>query len=222
MPPKLPFILLAAFPSNINYQVFKNALFSYSTTHTKNQNCTICSDNDHKMKMTYGICTNANCNQNNDICSKRYKTLICEKTSKIEMYHLGNHKSEIDSNKVRGLTPIVKDIIEELIHLYDARPKRIFISLQQPKFTERIDSMPTLYQIQNYIRNRRRLNGDINDLDQLMEFCQDLKYIEGQTEKNQFFTFGERFGLGSDTDHFQLGIYLFLILISMIFMIINI
>ena len=64
----------------------------------------------------------------------------------------------------------VKKIIEDLIHNYDCRPKRILIRLNRRRYRRKIDVMPTYEQIANYINNRRRAIGDNNDIDKLKSY----------------------------------------------------
>jgi hypothetical protein len=68
------------------------------------------------------------------------------------------------------------------------------------------NSIVTLKQIQSFINNRRQKIGDENNLDDLKTFCAGLKYSEGITKEDELYTFGEHYGDGSDTEHFQLGL----------------
>jgi hypothetical protein len=62
-------------------------------------------------------------------------------------------------------------------------------------------------QVQDFINNRRKRVGDENNLDELQKFVnENLKYQEGITKEDQLYAFGEKFGDGSDSSHFQLGL----------------
>ena len=54
--------------------------------------------------------------------------------------------------------------------------------------------MPSLEQIQNYIRNRRYRIGELNDIDELKEFIQSLKYDDDLAD-DDIFVFGEDIGI---------------------------
>jgi len=61
--------------------------------------------------------------------------------------------------------------------------------------------------VQDFINNRRRRIGDENNLDDLEAFVnENLKYQEGVTRDGQLYAFGENFGDGSESSHFQLGL----------------
>lgn len=58
--------------------------------------------------------------------------------------------------------------------------------------------MPTLTQIQDYIKNRRKRIGDNNNIEELKEF------VETGLD-HEFLIFGEQYGDGSDEEPFHLG-----------------
>ena len=67
--------------------------------------------------------------------------------------------------------------------------------------------MPTLKQVHVFINNRRSRIGDENNLDDLQSFVsENLKYVEGVTRDDEIYAFGENFGDGSESLHFQLGL----------------
>jgi hypothetical protein len=53
--------------------------------------------------------------------------------------------------------------------------------LHRKKYRDLIDLMSTYNMIKNYIRNRRDLIGDNNNLDELKRFADKLKYKHGIT-----------------------------------------
>lgn len=55
--------------------------------------------------------------------------------------------------------------------------------------------MPSLYQVQNYIKNRRGATGDNNDLNELKTFFKPLNLQHGNTSKDAMFIFGEKLGI---------------------------
>ena len=140
-----------------------------------------------------------------EICEKRYKTTICQNTKEIKFYTSGTHNSSSLVYKKHGLTPAVKEIIEDLIHNYDNKPKRLHIRLHKKHILPKVDIMPSLKQVQDYIKNRRAAIGDNNNIDELKEFLKELCYIDDVTPDSEFFQFGSDMGNGSDSEHFHLG-----------------
>ena len=65
--------------------------------------------------------------------------------------------------------------------------------------------MPSLEQVQTYIKNRRKEIGNNNDINQLSLYLNDLKYEFDVTTDDALFTFGIELGDGSDQNHFHLG-----------------
>ncbi len=68
-----------------------------------------------------------------------------------------------------------------------------FLSTTQ-SFIDQIDVKPKYKQIRNYIRNRRFLLGNINEIPTIKEFVEQLSYKDGETEHDQLFTFGCQIG----------------------------
>ena len=119
---------------------------SFSNLKSNLANCTMCDINDHKMRVKYGSCNNIACNAI-EICEKRYKTTICQNTKEIKFYTSGTHNSSSLVYKKHGLTPAVREIIEDLIHNYDNKPKRLHIRLHKKHILPKVDIMPSLKQI---------------------------------------------------------------------------
>lgn len=59
--------------------------------------------------------------------------------------------------------------------------------------------------MQYYIKNRRYRIGDNNDLDALETYVESLKYKPVLTLDDELLVFCEKFGIGTDDDHFSLG-----------------
>ena len=212
MPLVLPYQLWKKFQNLADFNEFKNSIPDFRVRHTKYSTCTMCekNKNSHKMKIQYNYCINQDCNKF-DACKKEYKTTICMKSEdanfrKHFFYQIGVHNSiQLHKEKPRGISTQTKDVIEEIIHEFDCKPKNIHLKLLKPLYKSRIDIYPDLSQIQNYIKYRRYKMGDNNRIDDLNEYVRGLKYIEGATEENQLFTFGNEIGDGTDEDHFHLG-----------------
>lgn len=65
--------------------------------------------------------------------------------------------------------------------------------------------MPSLKQIQDYIKNRRSQIGDYNNLDELKAYVDYLIYNPDITNDDELFSFGEDLGIGSEESPFHLG-----------------
>ena len=95
-------------------------------------------------------------------------------------------------------------MIEEIIHIKSiTKPKNIHIRLHKEDYFSKIETMPTLKQIQNYISYRRSLIGDNNNIDVVNDFILKFK-SENVIDDNKMFVFGELLGRGDDNDHFQI------------------
>ena len=81
-------------------------------------------------------------------------------------------------------------------------PKKIEIQLRSKKHIELVDNMPTLAQIQNYVKYRRQLQGDNNLLDDVKDYVNSKHYKSYKGDDSEMFFFGEKFGNGSDYNHF--------------------
>ena len=67
------------------------------------------------------------------------------------MYKLNEHISLVINPIMRGITPIVKKLIEDLIYRFDAKPNRIYNLLKKKKFARQISNHqtnPNLFSIQ--------------------------------------------------------------------------
>jgi hypothetical protein len=80
------------------------------------------------------------------------------------------HNSE-DIEKRPRLAPHARELINNLDHL---PPKLLHVQLQRDQNESQI--IPTLLQIQNYIKYRRIAMGNANDIDEATEFVKKLAY----------------------------------------------
>jgi hypothetical protein len=64
--------------------------------------------------------------------------------------------------------------------------------------------MPTLTQIQSYVKYRKAKLGDNANIEDLKAYAETLQYHE-DIEENEMFVFGEDYGDGSDKAHFHIG-----------------
>ena len=110
------------------------------------------------------------------------------------------------SNSAVGITKKSKNLIDKLIEEQDGKPNRILILLSQPKYESLIDVLPSLSQIQCYMKYRRIVNGDTNDIDAFVKYENNLKYSE-KTDPYELFCFGAIYGDGSSGNHFQIGFF---------------
>jgi hypothetical protein len=87
---------------------------------------------------------------------------------------------EVTKQNRRGITPLVKDTIDEILYNYDCRPKRILVRLhsftQSEKNKHKVDILPTLLQVQCHIKCLRAANGNVNGLDEFKEYAEELYY----------------------------------------------
>lgn len=163
MPVTLKFELDCDCNNLAEFVKYRNRLIDYSNDHSNTRpKCTICNKNtQHKMRIQYGKCANENCYQDGNKCQRRYKTLICLKhdnkaLQRHQFYICGKHNNNESDNKNRGISSQAKEAIEEIINLYDSRPKRILTKLTNLRTRIELKNMPTLKQIQNFVNNRRR------------------------------------------------------------------
>jgi hypothetical protein len=134
MPVSKLFELVGKFKNIKEFKRYRMENISFSFTNTKYDKCQMCQIKAHKMKIQYGNCSNKPCLQS-EFCPVEYKATTClryndTQIQKINLYSVGiEHNSDEIEKHVRGLTDKVKELIEEIIHDYDAKPKRIFIRL---------------------------------------------------------------------------------------------
>jgi hypothetical protein len=121
------------------------------------------------------------------------------------LWRVGRHLGDEFQNKQRGISDLAKEAIEDLINNYDTWPHRIHIRLNRPNIKATIDKMPKLKQVQDYINNRKRRIGDHNNLDELEEFVDTLKYDEERTRNDEMFVFGSDLGDVRDDNPFSLA-----------------
>ncbi len=138
----------------------------------------------------YGCSNIACVEEDTTSCPKKYKVNWCSKEKefkgKIRLFGLGLHISNIDSKKshgmkiflwdgnlvllyiillLKGITARVKETIEEIVADYHiVQPKHILIRLRRWSTKQRhkfkIDIMPSLSQLQSYLKYQRIKYGN--------------------------------------------------------------
>ncbi len=81
------------------------------------------------------------------------------------------------------------------------KPFRIHMNLQKQKAKNKISSLPTLKQIQNYIYHQRKARGDSNKLEDIEKYVKSRSYETRASETDMFF-FGADLGEGSDAKNY--------------------
>jgi hypothetical protein len=181
--------------------------------HNNSVTCTSCCGGSkpvHQMNEIRLVCNSQACNNKERTCEFKYKVLHCSKQhEKYRIYEHGVHAGVPDTDeKKRGIKNYVKDMIKECIYEKDiSLPAKIQIKLRgkkfKCKFNEEVD-IPSLEQIQNYVKYLKRKLGDNNKISDVKKFAKANKYHEDIGD-DEFFVFGEEFGSGGDNDHFQIG-----------------
>jgi hypothetical protein len=182
---------------------------TFGTNNSKN--CTICKNKPvfkvHKMRVRYGWCSSKLCNKDEE-CPFKYREITCLQDNCIYLSTLGEHSNHesVDKEKKHGIHQVIKPIIEEIIHRCNiSRPKRVHIKLHDKEFEKIAKSiMPTLQQIENYIKYRRKLIRENSSTAELKEFSKAHHHSLVEND-DQLFVFGDNSGDGSDTNHFQMG-----------------
>lgn len=157
------------------------------------------------MRVRYGYCNSIGCNEKG-ICPFMIRIIKCSNLN-YQYSEAYKHAAEPIETEVikRGITDGVKLLIEDLVFERGVvRPKKIEIKLKSSKLKELVDTMPTLLQIQSYIKYKRSQQGDNNSLDDVKTYVSGKKF-KAYKEDDEMFFFGENLNDGSDNDHFQLG-----------------
>jgi hypothetical protein len=205
---KINFLHRETFNTHKEFNEFTNKRLSFSIQKSSLVNCSICKSKTHKMRYKLARCNDKTCN-NVDACPREVKILYCQKRETVAYYTKGKHNAPYNERRPThyGITPIVKEKLEDLIFNYDSRPHRLHLKLNKLKEKKKIDidHMPTLKQVQDFISNRKKRIGDSNNMEDLKAFISDLRYEDGFTQDNELFVFGDKFGDGSENNHFQLG-----------------
>ena len=171
MPRVIDFKIVGEFKNVSEYNDYKIELYNYGITNSNRVLCTMCEGN-HKMKVQYSSCSEQSCNEVTK-CPKRYKLTICESQPDIEkqkciLYQFGRHNSLENSKIQRGLSVLVKSLIDGYINdIGIMTPKKILIRLLKIQKKARvanantIDIVPSLSQIKNYLVYQRNLLGNL-------------------------------------------------------------
>jgi hypothetical protein len=139
----------------------------------------------HKMSCRYLYCGGDECNKSG-ACNVRYKVLNCDK--KAEIYHVYRENEHDESDKVQkkinhGISNLMKSLVNELIFDKDVSvPKKIAIKLNSQKYIEKrtednkIYDVPTLSQIQNYVKYLKGKICTKNKVEDIKKFVNDNGY----------------------------------------------
>jgi hypothetical protein len=174
-------------------------------------NCTCCDKigSPHKMSSMRLVCKNEECNKDH-LCDVKYKVDKCDNDEIYFVYQYNKHKEGLipKSNK-HGMSNKIKDFINELIYEKDlSKPKKIHVKLSSKKYKNKIDilqlDLSTLQQVQNYVKYLKQKVFESNKRSDVKDFVEENGYNEDINE-NEFFTFGELLGNGTDEEHFQCG-----------------
>jgi len=202
--------LIAKFDTKTEFDDYRLEFPPFSCENVKNTRCEICKSTTHKMKVQYCHCKNPFCFEC-EPCAKKYLVKVCLKSEDVKyqkhwFYEVeGEHNSNrFDRFKLRGMSTVVKELVEDIIYNHDCKPKKIHIKLGSESYFSQVDVMPDLSQIQSYVRYRRKQMGDNNVLDQLKVYIEELSFKIGKVECELVF-FGVELGNGSDNSHFHLG-----------------
>ena len=151
------------------------------TTKTNKSRCTKCDCNtdNHLMETSRLVCSRKMCKKS---CNVKFKVCHCFKTDNYYFFKLNQHVFEITSSmplevkmaptssvvapksERRCITPKVKKLIKRLILDFDAELPRSIQKKILAKYKHKIESssneaMPSLIQIQNFVRNFRKQNS---------------------------------------------------------------
>ena len=161
------------------FKPYANMKLLASIVRHNHVNCTKCDHSvSHKMDSIYLICNNASCEGK---CLVEYKAYKCPKHNVYIIMKLNEHEEELDQRDFttkRGITPRVKRLLENLIYEYDiGMPKKLHMKCLT-KYKEKIEActseaMPTLIQIQDYVRNLRRKLGDTNNIEDIKKYVEE-------------------------------------------------
>jgi hypothetical protein len=129
--------------------------------------CDVCSEN-HEMKRQYANCNNEGCLAVSK-CGKQFKILICLTSSRVQLHVVGEHTAKVVVNveKHRGCTYEAKEKNEECIRNHLVKPKEIHVKLSAELS---YGPLPTLLQVQTYVKNRRNAMGNNDNINELITY----------------------------------------------------
>ena len=79
----------------------------------------------------------------------------------------------------RGITTKVKLLIEKILSKSETKPKKIYNQLKRKRYFTKVDRMPSLLQIQYFIKYKRKQMGDNENIQELKNYIHKLIYEEG-------------------------------------------
>ena len=124
--------------------------------------CHICGQNDCEMKIQCMFCKSDLCNKksNTPICPCKYKIEMCNKRQTIYFSkafdHLHKYSMRKASSRPYGMSAQAKEITEQIIFYHGITKPTHIQSKMNEKFKNFIDIVPTIRQIQNYVKTRRK------------------------------------------------------------------
>ena len=127
---KETFDLRATFNSHKEFNEYIREKITFATEKSCLMNCSICRSNSHKMRYKIGRCNDKNCNSD-EACNRTIKILLCQKKERVFYYNKGKHNASSRQPNIFGISPLVKEKLEDLIYNYDSRPKRLHIKLDK-------------------------------------------------------------------------------------------
>ena len=173
MPKKYNWVFVKSFDTKLDFETYLATKISTSIDKKNDVKCKLCYENtdNHKMHYRTRMCSSSTCNQDK-IFEFQYKTLTCIKSNwKLHLYSLNQHNVGDNINQTEDkhykICDQAKEAIETLIYDKDIfYPLKIFNALKK----EMIVIQPTLSQVQNYIKYRRRKLGDENSIEGVYNF----------------------------------------------------
>jgi hypothetical protein len=175
MPVTKPFKLREEFENEKEFENYKLTLEDIRVDHSKRLKFCEISIAKHDMRRRYASCINEKCLVNGK-CARQYKILSCS-TGKISLYEFGEHTTEIlelaRTQKI-GCSKQAKEKIEECLANHLIKPKQIHVKLsEEPNWKD----MPTLLQVQTFVKNRLNQMGNTDNMEELKEYLKTIRYV---------------------------------------------
>lgn len=203
---KIDWIFMTRVSSEVELEFFFKQFPKTSSANSNLNNCSICfEDNRHKMRVVYPFCK---CKSD---CSTRYLIQKCLNSQTIIVKGVNLHSPstqiQVDSTEKKGISNKFKEIIEDLAYRNITRPFKVYNEILLNHFND--PTRPNLVQIQNYLKYRRKKNGDINSIVGLEDFVTPKLFnkldLNSYNEDEPIY-FGNEIKEGDEDTHFHLGI----------------
>ena len=138
--------------------------------------------------------------------------MTCTTTNKslVKGLHLHQPSREITEKEpepIHGISKKFKEIIEEFIYRNISKPYCIYQEILLNHFND--NWMPTLLQIQNYLKYRRQKHGEVNSIDGLVDHITPKLFnnVDFSTHETDLpIYFGAEINEGGEETHFHLGL----------------